>query len=263
MADKGTLAGLRQAMDRDPDDASARLAYYRAFADSDLCLLLDREPEGELFTPRLFDLQDGPVVLVFDSDEALAAFAGAPVPYLALPGRVIAGKLAGRSTGIGVNLADDSAFLMPPDAVDWLVASLAAAPERAGSPPVGWSAPAEPGRAQLLSAGLAGLGDLAPRAWLADATFADGRRATVLVVEGADPAAKPALAKALAEALMFLGPAADGVDLAFLSPGEAADLNLAAFAAPVALTRAERPAPAPRAAPRPPGSDPDRPPRLR
>jgi hypothetical protein len=56
----------------------------------------ESEAEGDTLAPRVFALEDGPVVLAFDSEDRLAEFTGAPAPYAVLPGRVIAAQLAGQ-----------------------------------------------------------------------------------------------------------------------------------------------------------------------
>jgi hypothetical protein len=160
-------------------------------------------------------------------------------------------------------MGDDTAFLMPTEAVSWLAAALHAVPGTTGEVAVRWQAPRRQGLAGRLSAVLAGFGDHADRAWLAEATFADTRRSDVLVIEGARASVRPALAKAAAEGLLFLGAVAEGIDVAFLSPDEVAAQAIEGRAEPVALPKSPVQAvPAPRH-PDPPGMDPDRPPLLR
>jgi hypothetical protein len=263
MTHESALDRAHRAMEAAPEDEAARLAYYRAFADAELCLLLEREPEGDDLAPRLVALDSGRAVLAFDGEERLAAFSDLPLPYAALPGRVIAQALAGQGAAIGVNLAGGpGAFLMPAEAVDWLADALARRPSVVAAEPVAWHAPARPDLAARLADRLAGFGALAARAWLAGAAHADGRKALTLVFEDAAPGAEEALAKAAAEALLFSPLHGEPVDLTFLGGARTAALNLAGLAAPVPLSR---PAPAPVATPLPaaPGTDPDRPPRLR
>jgi hypothetical protein len=82
----------------------------------------------------------------------------------------------------------------------------------------------------------------------------------MLVFAGALPGAEGTLARAAGEALTFSGIEAGEMDVTFLEPDDPA---LAAVAR-VAL-RFDLPVPEalPEAVPLPPGSDPDRPPRLR
>jgi SseB protein N-terminal domain len=78
------------------------LAFYRALADAELFVLLKGEASGDVMEPRIFDLAEGAVLLAFDSEERLAGFSEAPLPYAALPGRVIAGQMVGQGLSLGL-----------------------------------------------------------------------------------------------------------------------------------------------------------------
>ena len=104
MTDDTPLDRAHRAMTARPADEAARLAYYHRLVGAELCLLLTREPEGDDLAPRVLNLSDGPVVLAFEGEERLAAFADGPVPYAALPGRVVIAHLAGQDIGLGINL---------------------------------------------------------------------------------------------------------------------------------------------------------------
>ncbi|MDZ4135468.1 MAG: SseB family protein, partial [Paracoccaceae bacterium] len=148
-------------------DDSARLRYYERLADGLLFLLLEEEPQGSTLRPRVFALEDGPVVLAFDLEERLAEAAGAVVPYAALPGRVIAAQLAGQGVALGVNLGvAPSAFLVSPDAVDWLAATLGRTPAQVEARPRSFHAPKglPPARIEALDAKLARAAGLAEAA---------------------------------------------------------------------------------------------------
>jgi hypothetical protein len=244
-----------------PGDDGARLDWYHAFADAELCVLLEREPLDDDLSPRLFPLEEGLFLTAFDGEERLAAFAGTAVAYAALPGRVIASLLAGQGVGIAVNPGDASrAFLMPASAVDWLVGLLAERPQAAASLPLRWGAADAPGLAARLAGRLEGFGALARAGWLARGAFEDGRTALLVVLEDAARDSRTPLAKAVAEALAFLRIAADVV---FLSTDEVRALGLPGLADPVPLSRPVPPPDRTMATPSAPGSDPDRPPRLR
>lgn len=251
------------AMIADPDDAAARLRYYERLADAEMFLLLAAEAEGERLTPRLFALEDGPVVLAFDREDRLAGFAGGPAPYAAVPGRVVAQQLAGQSVGLGVNLGCDSAWMVTPEALDWLAQTLDHGPQVAQARPTGFRAPGGLPQALLtaLDAKLARAGGLAAGAVLAAVDYEDGRRGHMLAYLDAAPGAEPALARAAAEALTFSGVEAGEMDVTFLALDSGA-----ARAMLRAGLRFDLPAPprqTPAAAPAAPGMDPDRPPRLR
>lgn len=246
-----------------PEDDAARLRFYERLADAELFLLLEGEPEGETVQPQVFALEEGRFVLAFDREERLAAFTGAPAPYAALPGRVIAGLLAGEGLGLGLNLAvAPSSFLMPADAVEWLAETLGHAPKPAEARPEVFHAPGAFPEALIsaLDTKLALAAGLAAAALIAGVSYAGGRRGHMLAFLDARPGAEAALAKAVAEALTFSGVEAGEIDVAFL----AAEDPAAARMARVAL-RFDLPEPAAEQvlSPAAPGMDPKRPPKLR
>lgn len=253
------------AMLADPDDDGARLRYYRLLADAELFLLLAAEAEGVQMAPQVFQLDDGPVVLAFDTEERLAAFTGMAVPYAALPGRVVAAQLAGQGTGLGINLGDEvAAWLMAPHAVDWLAGLLDRTPTETRGRPVVVLAPGEveADLSEALAVALAGAGGMAAAAVLAQAGWDDGSQGWLLVFLGAAPAAEAPLARALAEALAFSGLEDGLVDAVFLPPDDPFARQVLALGQVLALPEPPA-APPERAPPAPPGMDPARPPKLR
>jgi len=200
---------------------------------------------------------------VFDTEERLASFSDQPVPYAALPGRVIAAGLAGQGTGLGINLTVPvAAFVVPADAVDWLAAALSQAPRAGIAMPVAFAAPDSAALAPALERKFAGLGALAAGCWLASARHADGRQAMAVVFEGAQPGTEAAFAKAAGEVVQFAGLDPAEVDVLFLSRAQVTRAGLRQVGRAVTLSAptvetTELPT---RSAP---GSDPDRPPKLR
>lgn len=251
------------AMEADPENDALRLRFYERLADGELFLLLEDEADGEAVTPEIFELEDGPVVLAFDREDRLAEFVGAPAPYAAMPGRMVAVQLAGQGIGIGLNLGvAPSSYMITPEAVDWLAETLGQGPDEVEARPVAFHPPGGLPEELLaaLDAKLARAGGLAVAAFLARVTYEDGRRGHMLSFVGALPGAEATLARAAGEALTFSGIEAGEMDVAFLDAEDPALEALARVAlrfdlpVPEALTEA---------APRPPGSDPERPPRLR
>lgn len=258
-------AHAAMALAADAEADAARLGFYAALADAELLLLIEDDAPGESIRPRLFNLEEGAFVLAFDSEARLAAFAGGPAPYAGLPGRVLAGHLAGQGVGIGLNLSvAPSEFLMPPAAVDWLAETLADRPAEAAARPAGFHPPGALPEALLsgLAGRLARMPGLAARALLAGVTYEGGRRGHLLALVGARPDAEAALAKAVAEALTFSGIDAGELDVTFLPEDAPAALAMARVAIAFDI-------PAPVRAPDQvigttgPGMDPTRPPRLR
>ncbi|MGB8622714.1 MAG: SseB family protein, partial [Paracoccaceae bacterium] len=129
MADQTPLDRAHAAMEAAPEDDAVRLRFFERLADCELFLLLSREAEGEDIAPKVFDLEGGAFVLVFDREERLADFVGETAPYAALSGRLIAGMLAGQGIGMGVNLGvAPSSILIPAEAIGWLADTLGQRP---------------------------------------------------------------------------------------------------------------------------------------
>lgn len=247
------------AMMAAPEDDTARMRFFERLADNELFLLLEREAEGDQITPRVFEL-DEPVVLVFDREERLAEFAGA-VPYVALSGRVVAGMLDGQGMGLGVNLdVAPSAIIIPSQGVSWLAQMVAAAPTEVEEKPEELSAPGNLPEDLLrgLDTKLGSAGGFARFAYLCAVRYQTGRNTHLLAFVDPVPGSEPALARAVAEALVFTGLDAGELDVAFFAASD----PVAATLARVGL-RFDLPQAAPKAAPEPPGSNPNKPPILK
>lgn len=255
------LDAAHAAVSADPENETLRLRFFERLADGELVLLLEREAMGERLEPRVFELEDGPVVLVFDREERLASFSGGIAPYAALPGRVIAGLLKGQGIGMGVNLGvAPSSMLLPPEAMDWLAETLEDGPEEVEAQPEEFLAPAVPEAViAALDSKLARAGGLAVAALLAGVVYRDGRRGHLLAFLDAAEGAEGPLARAMNEALVFSGVETGELDVVFL----AAAAPAAQAMARVGL-RFDLPAPeVADLAPAAPGMDPSRPPKLR
>lgn len=206
------------------------LEFYRALADAELFLLLAAEAVGAVMTPRVFDLAEGRVVLAFDSEERLAGFAEGPLPYAALPGRVLAGLMVGQGLALGLNLGSGAAseVILPREAVDWLMAMLdQKLPEALEARVAGFVPPVVPEsvRAALASA-LAGV----ERGYLVGVRYVGGGQGQLLVLVGVAAAAEARVARAVTEALAFSGVAAGALDVAFLAAEAAMLTRLAGVA---------------------------------
>jgi hypothetical protein len=262
MSDLVTLLdAAHAAVSADPENEVLRLRFFERLADGEMVLLLEREAAGASLEPRVFDLEEGPVVLVFDREERLASFSGGIAPYAALPGRVIAGLLKGQGIGMGVNLGvAPSSMLLPPEAMDWLAETLDTAPEEVEALPEKFVAPSVPEAViAALDGKLARAEGLAVAALLAGVVYADGRRGHLLALLDGAEGAKGALARAMNEALVFSGVEAGELDVAFLASGSPAAIAMAKVALRFDLPEPEQPVDAPAA----PGMDPSRPPKLR
>ena len=254
------LDAAHAVMTAAPTDDRARLAFYDRLAGSELFLLLEREPVGDAADPVVFPAEEGRFVLAFDREERLADFAGRPAPYLAISGRALAALVAGEALGLGLNLGAPSEMLIDADGMEWLAATLSAVPDEVEARFEAFHRPSAVPEALLsaLDARLASAEGRADHAWLADATFAGGVRAHLLAVVDPAPGAEGALAQAVGEALTFSGLEAGWLDVAFFRRSDPAVARIARVGLRFDLPKPS--APPERAAP---GSDPDRPPRLR
>lgn len=257
------LDAAHDAMVQAPGDDRLRLRFYERLGDAELFLLLEGEADGDQISPQVFDAGAGPVVLVFDRPERLTAFTGTEAPYAALSGRVIAALLAEQGLGLGLNLdVAPSSFLLDGDGVRWLAQTLGHGPDEVEARLAEVSAPS--GLPDMLISALdtklATATGLAQLAYLVGSRDIDGAKGHLLAFVGATPGAETALAQAAAEALTFSGIAAGAMDVGFFDAADPATARLARVG-----LRFDLPQPAPARAPEPaaPGSDPDRPPRLR
>ena len=236
------------------------MAFYRALGDVELFLVLQEEAAGDVVRPKVFDLTDGQVLLAFDSEERLAGFSDRVLPYVALPGRVIAGQMAGQGLSLGLNLGSGAAseVILPPEALDWLLTMLDLAPPVTFEAQVERFEPPMVPQAVLtaLTTGLSGV----KRGFLAGARFVGGKRGQVLILTGVDPAAEAKVARAVTEALAFSGLEAAALDIVFLADSDPALTRLAAIAL---MFEGPTPVSTEAATPFGPGRDPDRPPILR
>lgn len=244
---------------------TARLQFFSEFADTELFVLLDCEPDGEDITPKLFPLEGQNVVLAFDTELRLASFADGVAPYIELPGRVLAQILADLELGLGLNLdVAPSSTLLDVAALNWLSEILDRGDghdiREADLAEVSRPGPVPEAMLEALGARLTASAGLADFAVLADAEHKNGSKGIVLAIVGAAPRAEAALARAVSEALTFSGIEAGYLDIAFLPEGH----PVAAQFAKVGL-RFEIPKPSASETrfPKAPGSDPDAPPKLR
>ncbi|KIC41554.1 hypothetical protein RA27_09955 [Ruegeria sp. ANG-R] len=262
MTDATALDAAHATMQAAPEDDAARLRFFERLADSELFLMLSEEAKDENISPELFDVADGRFVLAFDLEERLAEFAGRPVPYVALSGRVLAGMLSGQGVGLGLNLETaPSSMLIPSKALGWLTNTLQHGPREVRQrlaefhPPTGLP----DSLLTALDAKLATAAGLAAAAFLVGTKADDGGRGHLLGFVSAAEGAQPALARAVSEALTFSGIEAGALDVGFFDPDEPA----AAALSKVGL-RFDLPQPqAPRMERAAPGSDPERPPILK
>lgn len=248
------------AMEAAPEDDAVRLRFYERLADTELFMLLGEEAAGDKITPELFEIEDQRFSLVFDREERLSQFVGRVAPYAGLPGRALADMLAGQGIGLALNLdVAPSAMLIPAEAVDWLVETLAHGPDETEARLTEVSSPTGLPEAVVtgLDRKLAIAAGMARFAYLAAATYDDGARGHVLAFVDAVDGAEKALATAAGEALTFSGIEAGVMDVLFIRASD----PMAAHLAKVGL-RFDLPELVVPEAPGAPGMNPDKPPKL-
>lgn len=224
-------------------DPAARALVLRTLADTLLFLALDGDdPDAVPARLRVLELpDDGPAALACDDEARLAAVVGGPVAHVAMPGRAAARLLAAQGVGLLVNPGAPSQMLLDAAALDWLGRALDPVPVAEVAQPGLLAAP-DPDVVAVLAPALGErLADMAGLTSAVTLLRAGDRH--LIAVHGADAAAQPRLAKAIAELLAFLPPLPEPVDVTF------ADLPLPHGA--VTLR--------PQAVPPDPASDPPRP----
>jgi len=254
-----------QASEDAPEDGALRLAYFARVVEAELYLLLAHEAKGDQIAPKVFDLEDGPIVLAFDSEDRLTEFTGLPAPYAALPGRALVEMLTGpesaQKLGLGLNLGvAPSSRLFPPEVLNWLAGMLAERPEELTSRIARLAPPKGLPEALLLALDqkLARMEGLASMAYLVGTEGENGVRGHLLAFVDSAPGAEGTLARAVQSALGFSGLEAGALDVTFIASSE----GRAAEFARVGL-RFELPQPATPEAPPVPGANLAQPPKLR
>jgi len=178
-----------------------------------------------------------------------------------MTGRSLVQMLNGQGIGLGLNLQSaPSEMLIPADAIDWLAQTLAHGPQEAEERITEVTAPG--GLPESVVSGLdrklASAAGLARFAYLAAATYENGSAGHVLAYIDAVPGAESALANAAGEALTFSGIDAGSIDVMFLRASDQMSAHLARVGLRFDLPDLETPE-----GPKTPGSDPEKPPRLR
>ncbi len=249
-----------KVMDASPNDATLRLAWFDRLSASEMYLLLEEEAVGDRIRPKVFAVEGADLILAFDREERLAAFAGEVAPYAALSGRSLAQMLSGAGLGLAVNLGTDAETVLEGEAIEWLTSTLSQAPEMVEDLPEEVLSPDGLPETLLkaLDARLATTHGRASLAYLVATRFADGRRGHLLAFVEAMDGTEGALAQLVGDALSFSGLEAGSLDVGFFRTSD----PVCASMAKVGL-RFDLPQLADPVAQVVPGSDPDKPPRLR
>ncbi len=246
----------------------AMAAFYDALAATMLFMPIEGDPEAEDAAPMALDLEGGPTLLVFDTEQRLAEFVDQPTGYAAAPGRTVIEMAARAGAQIGVNLGPSpSATLLPVDVVAWIAEALTTPVEIRDLSKVLLSPPEAPDAALLeaLAERLAEFSDVVVEGWLVSAETGDSAAGLALIllpvpgVSNAEGQLAEALSEGLARAVQYATPGEQPPDLALVEDGSQ-PLDIARRVG-IGLHAVVEEAPA--ATPQAPGSDPAKPPKLR
>jgi hypothetical protein len=170
------------------------------------------------------------------------------------------GRSAKTGLSLGLNLGSGAAseMILPPEALDWLVAMLdQKVPEPLAARIAGFVPPVVPA---VVLAALAPVARAARRACLVGVRYQEGGQGQLLALVGVEAAAEARVARAVTEALAFSGVEAGALDVAFLAEGDAMLARMAGIALVIDELAEVAPEPARQVGP---GMDPARPPVLR
>lgn len=251
------------AMQTATDEETQRLRFFERVADSELFLLLKTEAEGDQISPEVFAPEGREIVLAFDTEDRLVDFTGTPSPYVALSGRSLVSMLREKGMGLGLNLGvAPSEQLLTTEALEWLDTTLDEKPEELEAHPIAFHAPKNIPEIllQSLDSKLASATGIVEQVFLTGVTYAGGKKGHLLGFIDAKTGAEQALAKAVNEALTFSGLEAGMLDVVFLNADEQA---VEAFARQGIEFELPKPLMTSSLSPKPPGSDPDAPPKLK
>jgi len=248
-------------------EEAAMAAFYDALAATTLFMPIEGDPEADDAAPMALELEGGPTLLVFDTEERLAEFIDKPMGYAAAPGRTVIEMAARAGAQIGVNLGPSpSATLLPVDVVAWIAEALTTPVEIQDLSRVMLSPPRAPDAAllQALAERLAEYADLAAEGWLVSVETGEGPAGLALIllpqpgVSNDGGALAEALSEGIARAVQFATPGEAPPALALVEEGEK-PLAVARRVG-IGLHGVAEEAPA---EPQAPGSDPAKPPKLR
>jgi len=248
------------AMDAAPDNPQIRLAWFDRLSVSEMFLLLEAEAAGDNIRPQTFAVDGATLAVAFDREERLAAFAGGVAPFVGMSGRALAQMLAGTGLGLAINLGTPAETVLEGEAIGWLAGTLSQTPEAVEDRPVEVLVPDGLPETLLkaLDTRLATTHGHAALAYLVATRFDDGRRGHLLAFVGALDGAEPALAQLVGDALNFSGLEAGSLDVGFFRAADPVCASLARVGLRFDLPQLPDPVARPV-----PGSDPDKPPRLR
>ncbi|WP_316013688.1 SseB family protein [Roseobacter sp. HKCCA0434] len=243
-------------------DESLRPRFWSRLLEAELYVPLEEEAGETAIRPVVLETGEGRIALAFDRDRRMAEFMEGAAPFAALSGRRLVGLLAAERIGLALNLGGHpSETILPVEALDWAVEQLADLTQVREAAVREVRAPRGVPQVLLeaLAAKLPVLEGLAREAWLAGVRYRDGSEGHMLALVDALPQAQPQIAEAMAEAVRLSGLEAGALDITFVAGGTQIVETLRTRAMGFEIPQPAEPVREVIA----PGSDPDKPPRLR
>ena len=263
MTENSRLEVLAQDVSHSPADQSARMRFFNAFLDSELCLLLSEDAGEETVSPIVATHEGAEHVFVFASEDNLAEYSEKVAPYAALSGRVIVDMLAQAGSGIAFNFGlSSSELILTAEEITWLNGIAAEAPDTHEARPTAFFSPGKEGKilTTVLMEKLLSAAALADSFWLTVVEYDNHSRSVLLIIIDACEEAEAVLAKAALEAVALSGFENLPFDVSFLNGQDKVVESVKRQGRPLLFP--ERPTKKPHQ-PSIPGMDPAKPPKLR
>ena len=238
------------------DSEDSRRRYFSRFLATQILLALEK-PAGETISPKTLEVEGDILALAFDSEARLAGFADTE-HYVSMSGRDLAGLLKAGELGLGLNLAGEGYPLhLSPQDVVWLTEQSAQEADQVEDRVTELGPPGDlsDGLLDALDQRLASMKGLATSAFLVRVQRDKSDARLLLLLTGALPAMRGQIAGHIAEALAIRN-VQEALDVGFADPGDPLLMAAVRHGLRIDLPQLEA------SAPKPPGSDPDTPPRL-
>ena len=219
MTENGRLERLAKEVRNSPADELARMRFFNAFLDSELCLLLSEEADVETISPIVAVHEGIEHVFAFASDDNLATYSGKVAPYAALSGRVIVDLLAQADLGIAFNFGlSSSELILTNKEIIWLNEIASEVPETHAARPTAFFPLGQEIKFlnSVLIEKLLSAAELAESFWLTGVEYDNNSKGLLLIIFDARAGSEASLAKAALEAVAFSGFEKLPFDVSFL-----------------------------------------------
>ena len=189
-------------------------------ADTNLFLLLEKEPSNEILEPKFIQLEGKNFALAFDSEESLSEFYGEAAAFAEVTGRVLAKMLLEEKIGLGINLGvSEGELLLPWEIIEWFVNVLDVAPNLVQTTPKKFlRAKAFPEVLfKALQEKLMPAVGLFDEIWICAVEYNEDESSHLICLMGAQNSAQQAIIKSINEVLSFNDIDLGNIDVAHFS----------------------------------------------